>query len=94
MIYYYFSNIGKTLYVQRLYEKLERQFERGTTLKKCIRLTTHEVDDHKVLQSLYDTPKQKDITVFHIDVTSSVSSVYVTIIMKDLHYYSLLYITF
>ncbi|XP_071342169.1 E3 ubiquitin-protein ligase rnf213-alpha-like isoform X2 [Trachinotus anak] len=66
------AGVGKSLYVQRLYEKLEGSFEPGATFKKCIRLTDHEVDDHKVLQSLYDTPKQKDIKVFHFDVTSSV----------------------
>ncbi|XP_022619645.1 E3 ubiquitin-protein ligase rnf213-alpha-like [Seriola dumerili] len=66
------AGVGKSLYVQRLYEKLERSVEPETAFKKCIRLTDHEVDDHKVLQSLYDTPKQKDIKVFHFDVTSSV----------------------
>ncbi|XP_008284914.1 E3 ubiquitin-protein ligase RNF213-like [Stegastes partitus] len=66
------AGVGKSLYVQRLYEKLERSVEHGTALKKCIRLTEHEVDDHKILRSLYDTPKQKDVKVFHFDVTSSV----------------------
>ncbi|XP_073332592.1 E3 ubiquitin-protein ligase rnf213-alpha-like [Pagrus major] len=66
------AGVGKSLYVQRLYEKLEGSVEQGTAFKKCIRLTEHEVDDHKILQSLYDTPKQKDLKVFHIDVTSSV----------------------
>uniref|UniRef100_A0A3B4X7H2 RING-type E3 ubiquitin transferase n=1 Tax=Seriola lalandi dorsalis TaxID=1841481 RepID=A0A3B4X7H2_SERLL len=66
------AGVGKSLYVQRLYEKLEGSVEPETAFKKCIRLTDHEVDDHKVLQSLYDTPKQKDIKVFHFDVTSSV----------------------
>lgn len=69
------SILGKSLYVQRLYEKLEKSVEQGTAFKKCIRLTEHEVDDHKILQSLFDTPKQKDLEVFHIDVTSSVSNV-------------------
>ncbi|XP_005730427.1 E3 ubiquitin-protein ligase RNF213-like [Pundamilia nyererei] len=63
---------SKSLYVQRLYEKLERSVDEGKAFKKCIRLTEHEVDDHKILQFLYDTPKQKDIKVFHFDVTSSV----------------------
>ncbi|XP_036971896.1 E3 ubiquitin-protein ligase rnf213-alpha-like isoform X2 [Acanthopagrus latus] len=66
------AGVGKSLYVQRLYEKLEKSVEQGTAFKKCIRLTEHEVDDHKILQSLFDTPKQKDLEVFHIDVTSSV----------------------
>uniref|UniRef100_A0AAX7V858 RING-type E3 ubiquitin transferase n=1 Tax=Astatotilapia calliptera TaxID=8154 RepID=A0AAX7V858_ASTCA len=66
------AGVGKSLYVQRLYEKLERSVDEGKAYKKCIRLTEHEVDDHKILQFLYDTPKQKDIKVFHFDVTSSV----------------------
>ncbi|KAM4740057.1 E3 ubiquitin-protein ligase rnf213-alpha-like [Anableps anableps] len=66
------AGVGKSLYVQRLYEKLERHAGQGTVYKKCIRLTEHTIDDHQVLQSLYDTPKQKDIKVFHLDVTSSV----------------------
>ncbi|XP_037626449.1 E3 ubiquitin-protein ligase rnf213-alpha-like isoform X1 [Sebastes umbrosus] len=65
------AGVGKSLYVRRLYEKLEGSVEKGTAFKKCIRLTEHEVDDHKILQSLYDTPKQKDL-MFHFDVTSSV----------------------
>lgn len=63
--------------MQRLYERLEGNVDGGTAFKKCIRLTEHEIDDHKVLQSFYDTPKDKDHKVFHIDVTSSVSSLYV-----------------
>ncbi|XP_038571429.1 E3 ubiquitin-protein ligase rnf213-alpha-like isoform X2 [Micropterus salmoides] len=66
------AGVGKSLYVQRLYEQLEGSVEEGTAFKKCIRLTEHEVDDYKVLQCLYDTPKQKDLKVFHFDVTSSV----------------------
>lgn len=67
--------LGKSLYVQRMYEKLERYVEPGAAYKKCIRLTEHDIDDHQVLQSLYDTPKQRDIKVFHLDVTSSVRSI-------------------
>ncbi|XP_042369460.1 E3 ubiquitin-protein ligase rnf213-alpha-like [Plectropomus leopardus] len=66
------AGVGKSLYVQRVYEKLEGSVEQGTAFKKCIRLTEHEVDDYKVLQSLYDTPKQKYFKLFHFDVTSSV----------------------
>ncbi|MEQ2217916.1 hypothetical protein XENOCAPTIV_026010 [Xenoophorus captivus] len=66
------AGVGKSLYVQRMYEKLERCVEQGTAHKKCIRLTEHDINDHQVLQSLYDTPKQKDIKVFHLDVTSVV----------------------
>ncbi|XP_028300078.1 E3 ubiquitin-protein ligase rnf213-alpha-like [Gouania willdenowi] len=63
---------GKSLYVQRLYDKLEKTGKQGTAFKKCIRLTEKDIDDHKVLQCLYDTPTEKDLMVFHFDVTSSV----------------------
>ncbi|XP_072245329.1 E3 ubiquitin-protein ligase rnf213-alpha-like [Leuresthes tenuis] len=66
------AGVGKSLYVQRLYEKLERNVGEGAAFKKCIRLTEQSIDDHKVLQSLFETPKQKDLKVFHFDVTSSV----------------------
>ncbi|XP_029285155.1 E3 ubiquitin-protein ligase rnf213-alpha-like [Cottoperca gobio] len=66
------AGVGKSLYVQRLYEKLEGRVQQGTAFKKCIRLTEHDVDDRKIIQSLYDTPTQNDLKVFHFDVTSSV----------------------
>ncbi|XP_060889951.1 E3 ubiquitin-protein ligase rnf213-alpha-like [Labrus mixtus] len=66
------AGVGKSLYVQRLYEKLEGSVEKGTTFKKCIRVTEREVNEHKVLQSLYDTPKGEDLRMFHFDITSSV----------------------
>lgn len=75
IIYVNFIVAGKSLYIQRLYEKLEATVEPRTVFKKCIRLTDHEVDEHKVLKSLYETPRQSDINVFHIDVTSTVSNV-------------------
>ncbi|KAM3618897.1 uncharacterized protein V6R79_000067 [Siganus canaliculatus] len=66
------AGVGKSLYIQRLFEKLEKSVEQGTPMKKCIRLTETEVDDHKLLQCLYDTTNHKGIRVFHFDVTSSV----------------------
>lgn len=72
-LYGYFSLSGKSLYVQRLCEKLEESTEEGTATKKCIRVTEREVNEHKILTSLYDTLKQKDVKVFHFDITSSVS---------------------
>ncbi|CAK6972178.1 E3 ubiquitin-protein ligase rnf213-alpha-like isoform X5 [Scomber scombrus] len=66
------AGVGKSLFVQRLYEKLKENVEQGTAFKKCIRLAEHEINDHKVLQSLYDSPKQKDLKMFNFDVTSSV----------------------
>ncbi|XP_034559632.1 E3 ubiquitin-protein ligase rnf213-alpha-like isoform X2 [Notolabrus celidotus] len=66
------AGVGKSLYVQRLYEKLEGSVENGTALKKCIRVTEREVNEHKVLQSLYETQKQGELKMFHFDITSSV----------------------
>ncbi|KAM3876274.1 LOW QUALITY PROTEIN: E3 ubiquitin-protein ligase rnf213-alpha-like [Diretmus argenteus] len=66
------AGVGKSLYVQRLYENLEGCVKQGTAFKKCIRLTEPEIDDHKILQSLYDTPRDQNHKVFHFDVTSSV----------------------
>ncbi|CAJ1060881.1 E3 ubiquitin-protein ligase rnf213-alpha-like isoform X2 [Xyrichtys novacula] len=66
------AGVGKSLYVQRLYEKLEKSVQQGSALKKCIRVTEHEVNEHKVLRSLYDTPEQRDVMVFHFDITSTV----------------------
>uniref|UniRef100_A0AAY5KR03 RING-type E3 ubiquitin transferase n=1 Tax=Esox lucius TaxID=8010 RepID=A0AAY5KR03_ESOLU len=66
------SGVGKSLYIQRLYEKLEGTVTMGTTFYKCIRLTEPKVDEHTILQSFYDTPESKKHKVFHLDVTSSV----------------------
>ncbi|KAJ8011122.1 hypothetical protein DPEC_G00054910 [Dallia pectoralis] len=66
------AGVGKSLYIQRLYEQLEGTVTVGTTFCKCIRLTEPIVDEHTILQSLYDTPDSKKHKVFHLDVTSSV----------------------
>lgn len=62
---------GKSLYIKRLYEKLKRSTKKPSTMK-CIRLIEPNVDENVILQSLLDTTKRKELTVFHIDVTSSV----------------------
>ena len=41
-------------------------------MRKCIRLIEPKVDENVVLQSLLDTPKSEELTMFHFDVTSSV----------------------
>lgn len=63
---------GKSLYVQRLYERLEA-FERpGTSCLKCIRLTEPIINESVILHSLFDTPNQNGLVIFHFDVTTTV----------------------
>ncbi|XP_072224665.1 E3 ubiquitin-protein ligase rnf213-alpha [Leuresthes tenuis] len=64
------AGVGKSLYVKRLYENLKHSTKKSTM--KCIRLTEPNVDETVILQSLLDTPKQKELAMFHFDVTSSV----------------------
>uniref|UniRef100_A0A674AMJ9 RING-type E3 ubiquitin transferase n=1 Tax=Salmo trutta TaxID=8032 RepID=A0A674AMJ9_SALTR len=66
------AGVGKSLYIQRLYDKLEGTMRIGTTFHKCIRLIEPKVDEHIILRSLFDTPEKKEHKVFHFDVTSSV----------------------
>lgn len=40
---------------------------------KCIRLIEPNIDETVILQSLLDTPKRKELAVFHFDITSSVN---------------------
>uniref|UniRef100_A0A8D3BWR0 RING-type E3 ubiquitin transferase n=1 Tax=Scophthalmus maximus TaxID=52904 RepID=A0A8D3BWR0_SCOMX len=65
------AGVGKSLYIKRLYEKLKRSTKKPS-MKKCIRLIEPNVDENVVLQSLLDTPKMKEPTMFHFDITSSV----------------------
>ncbi|XP_040012185.1 E3 ubiquitin-protein ligase rnf213-alpha isoform X2 [Xiphias gladius] len=65
------AGVGKSLYIKRLYEKL-RHSTKKQSMMKCIRLIEPNVDENVILQSLLDTPKRKELTMFHFDVTSSV----------------------
>ncbi|XP_030645560.1 E3 ubiquitin-protein ligase rnf213-alpha-like [Chanos chanos] len=65
------AGVGKSLYIQRLYEKLKNSTKKPSHLK-CIRLIEPRVDENVVLQALLNTPKEKELTVFHLDITSSV----------------------
>ncbi|KAM4598338.1 E3 ubiquitin-protein ligase rnf213-alpha-like [Polymixia lowei] len=65
------AGVGKSLYMKRLYEKLMRSTKRPSMLK-CIRLIEPKVDENVILQSLFNNPQKKDLTIFHFDVTSSV----------------------
>ena len=64
---------GKSLYVKRLHGKLKRSSKKPSVLK-CIRLIEPKVDENSILQSLLESTKKSDLTIFHLDVTSSVSS--------------------
>ncbi|XP_072001709.1 E3 ubiquitin-protein ligase RNF213-like isoform X2 [Engystomops pustulosus] len=68
------AGMGKSLYVERLYEELESSFEEP--LLKTIRLINPEVDENKVLNALLpflDRNLQNCPIIFHIDITSSVN---------------------
>uniref|UniRef100_UPI003AABD3E1 E3 ubiquitin-protein ligase rnf213-alpha n=1 Tax=Centroberyx gerrardi TaxID=166262 RepID=UPI003AABD3E1 len=65
------AGVGKSLYTKRLYEKLKHSTKKPSMLK-CIRLTEPNVDENVILQSLFNSPKKKELTIFHFDVTSSV----------------------
>ncbi|XP_041812142.1 E3 ubiquitin-protein ligase rnf213-alpha [Chelmon rostratus] len=65
------AGVGKSLYIKRLYEKLE-QSTKKSTMMKCIRLIEPNVDENVVLQSLLNIPERKELMIFHFDITSSV----------------------
>ncbi|XP_059932789.1 E3 ubiquitin-protein ligase rnf213-alpha-like isoform X2 [Gadus macrocephalus] len=65
------AGVGKSLYVKRLHGKLKRSSERPSVLK-CIRLIEPKVDENAILQSLLESTKKEELTIFHLDVTSSV----------------------
>ncbi|XP_068575114.1 E3 ubiquitin-protein ligase rnf213-alpha isoform X2 [Cebidichthys violaceus] len=65
------AGVGKSLYVNRLYKKLKRSTKKPSMMK-CIRLIEPNVDENVVLQSLLNTPKRKELTMFHFDITSVV----------------------
>ncbi|XP_078124896.1 E3 ubiquitin-protein ligase rnf213-alpha-like isoform X2 [Sander vitreus] len=65
------AGVGKSLYVKRLYEKLKHSTKKPSMMK-CIRLIEPNVDENVILQSLLNTPKRKELLMFHFDITSSV----------------------
>ncbi|XP_029913013.1 E3 ubiquitin-protein ligase rnf213-alpha-like [Myripristis murdjan] len=65
------AGVGKSLYMKRLYEKLKHSTKKPSVMK-CIRLTETNVDENVILQSLLNSPKKNELTIFHFDVTSSV----------------------
>ncbi|XP_073477176.1 E3 ubiquitin-protein ligase RNF213 isoform X2 [Aquarana catesbeiana] len=71
------AGVGKSLYVKRLYQKLESRFSSKKPLLKIIRLIKPEVDGNKILESLLpflDGKLKNCPIIFHIDITSSVNS--------------------
>lgn len=66
-----FAMTGKSLYIKRLYERLKHSAR--SSVLKCIRLINPVIDEDVVLQSLLTTPTRTEPTLFHFDVTSSVS---------------------
>ncbi|XP_053368256.1 E3 ubiquitin-protein ligase rnf213-alpha-like [Clarias gariepinus] len=66
------AGVGKSLYVQRLYERLEASERPGTSCLKCIRLTESIIDESVILNSLLETPNQNGLVIFHFDVTTAV----------------------
>ncbi|KAL4658167.1 E3 ubiquitin-protein ligase rnf213-alpha-like [Arapaima gigas] len=65
------AGVGKSLYIQRLYEKLKKEKSKKTT-KKCIRLIEPRVDENFILKSLLSSTTHEGLKIFHFDVTSSV----------------------
>ncbi|KAL1277475.1 hypothetical protein QQF64_024148 [Cirrhinus molitorella] len=70
------SGVGKSLYIKRMYEKLKRISKKPSQLM-CIRLIEPRVDENVILQSLLNSPKKTELSVYHFDVT--------TMVKKGLH---------
>nr|XP_055046764.1 E3 ubiquitin-protein ligase rnf213-alpha-like isoform X2 [Misgurnus anguillicaudatus] len=70
------SGVGKSLYIRRMYEKLKTITERSSQLK-CIRLIEPRIDENVIVRSLLNTYKEKELSVYHFDIT--------TMVKKGLH---------
>ncbi|XDV14216.1 hypothetical protein PO909_002393 [Leuciscus waleckii] len=70
------SGVGKSLYIKRMYENLKKKTKNPSQLK-CIRLIDSRIDENVILQSLLNSPKKKELSVYHFDVT--------TMVKKGLH---------
>ncbi|XP_041331790.1 E3 ubiquitin-protein ligase RNF213-like, partial [Pyrgilauda ruficollis] len=69
------AGMGKSLYVKRLHERLQKDQPDCTELLKTVRLIEPEVDEDKVLKSLLPFLEREHQTkpmIFHFDITSSV----------------------
>ncbi|XP_028841461.1 LOW QUALITY PROTEIN: E3 ubiquitin-protein ligase rnf213-alpha-like [Denticeps clupeoides] len=65
------AGVGKSLYIQRISEKLEKRTKKQSVLR-CIRLIEPRVDENNILHSLFISLGKKELNIFHFDVTSSV----------------------
>ncbi|XP_073713018.1 E3 ubiquitin-protein ligase rnf213-alpha-like [Misgurnus anguillicaudatus] len=70
------SGVGKSLYIRRMYEKLKTITEKTSQLK-CIRLIEPRIDENIIVRSLLNTYKEKELSVYHFDIT--------TMVKKGLH---------
>ncbi|KAM4663579.1 E3 ubiquitin-protein ligase RNF213-like [Discoglossus pictus] len=71
------AGVGKSLYVKRLHKKLVSKLPREKPLLKTIRLIKPQVDENKVIQLLVPFLSSENLNkpvLFHIDITSSVTS--------------------
>lgn len=75
---------GKSLYIKRLYENLKHSTKKSSVMK-CIRLIEPNVDENVILQSLLNTPKTKEVMIFHFDITSSVIMSYKLVLSWVIH---------
>ncbi|XP_063075937.1 E3 ubiquitin-protein ligase rnf213-alpha [Engraulis encrasicolus] len=65
------AGVGKSLYIQRMYEKL-KSITKKPSMLKCIRLLETRVDENAILHALLNSMERKELTIFHFDVTTSV----------------------
>ncbi|XP_053516781.1 E3 ubiquitin-protein ligase RNF213 [Artibeus jamaicensis] len=71
------AGVGKSLYVKRLHETLQRTFSSRNVPLKVVRLVDRQVGEHQVLGSLLpflSAQYQTRPMMFHFDVTSSVET--------------------
>ncbi|KAL2100664.1 hypothetical protein ACEWY4_002425 [Coilia grayii] len=65
------AGVGKSLYIQRMHEKL-KSITKKPSMLKCIRLLEPRVDENTILQALLNSMGRKELMIFHFDVTTSV----------------------
>lgn len=71
--------LGKSLYIKRMYENLKKNTKKPSQLK-CIRLIDPRIDENVILQSLLNSPKKKELSVYHFDVTTMVVTLFIHLI--------------
>jgi len=71
--------LGKSLYIKRMYENLKKITKKPSQLK-CIRLLDPRIDENVILQTLLNSPKKNELSVYHFDVTTMVVTVFISLI--------------